>query len=200
MKDPTRMQGKCVSSMINKNIARPSSSSGCFWYSRSFHHSKVLVKVYKSVFSRLHFLKPSFLKVSCRRLMNISEDASPKGAHRIRRRSLTFALSWVRLSCTMAPRISRSPRVILTMKQDEGLRRRREMERERLKERKNEEGSSQRVPLMSPKVEQTVARTRYFKASFTGEIDLIEGIARNESRMRSASRSRFDACSFSVHM
>jgi len=55
---------------------------------------------------------------------------------------------------------------------------------------------STRAPLMRPKVEQTAARTRYFKASFTDEIDLIEGIARNENRMRSASRasSRFYAC------
>lgn len=37
------------------------------------------------------------------------------------------------------------------------------------------------APLMRPKIEQTVARTRYFKASFTGEIDLIEGIARATS-------------------
>lgn len=61
---------------------------------------------------------------------------------------------------------------------------------------KNDEESSQRAPLMRPKVEQTAAKTRYFKASFTGEIDLIEGIARNENRMRSASRasSRFYAC------
>jgi len=57
--------------------------------------------------------------------------------------------------------------------------------------RKNDdEESSQRAPLMRPKVEQTAARMRYFKASFTGEIDLIEGIARNENRMRSASGGR----------
>lgn len=101
----------------------------------------------------------------------------------------------------MAPRISRSPRVILTMKQDEGptLKRKREKEQERLKERKNDKESSQRAPLMRPKVEQTVARTRYFKASFTSEIDLIEGIARNENQPVGRTTSRFDACSLSVY-
>lgn len=63
---------------------------------------------------------------------------------------------------------------------------------------RHEGGDSGKTPLMRSKVEQTVARTRYFKASFTGKIDLIEGMARNEDRMRSTSRwrraSRFYAC------
>lgn len=45
-----------------------------------------------------------------------------------------------------------------------------------VRERREE---SKRASLMRPKVEQTAAATRYFKASFTDEIDLIEGIARN---------------------
>lgn len=49
---------------------------------------------------------------------------------------------------------------------------------------------SKRASLMRPKVEQTAAATRYFKASFTDEIDLIEGIARNENRMRSTRTGR----------
>jgi len=47
-----------------------------------------------------------------------------------------------------------------------------------------------RASLMRPKVEQTAAGTRYFKASFTDEIDLIEGIARNENRTRSTRTER----------
>lgn len=60
-----------------------------------------------------------------------------------------------------------------------------------------ERREAKRTSLMRPKVEQSAARTRYFKASFTSEIDLIEGTARNENRMRSTRSgpaSRFYAC------
>lgn len=121
MKNPARLQGKCFTFhrwLIKVSLVHHRHPS-CFRHS-IFLSSESLGRS-ESVFSRLHFPK-SFPKTSCRHLMNISKDASPRGAHRIRRRSLTFALSWVRLSCTMAPRISRSPRVILTKKQDEGRR------------------------------------------------------------------------------
>lgn len=141
--------------------------------------------------------------------MNISEDASPSPRIdaptfvTVRFIAGSFHSTTTPMRRTTAPRISRSRlqggrvRVIPTTRgrrgeqQDEG-RSRAKGRKTRRRRRKND--GIRRCALMRPRVEQTVAGTRYFKASFTGEIDLIEGIAGNEDRMRSQPASRFYAC------
>lgn len=182
MENPARMEGKCFTFhrwSIKVSLVHHRHPS-CFRHS-IFLSSESLGKS-KSVFNRLNTFRETVVHENVLSPLNehFRRCVSPRDARRVRRRSLTFALSWVRLSCTTAPRISRLPRVILAMKGDAQREREREGRgrgKEGLEERKNDGESSQRARLMRPKVEQTAARTRYFKASFTGKIDLIEGIA-----------------------
>jgi len=155
--------------MADKSPARPSSSSAPGFSRSTFYHSGLAVKV-KACFGGRAF-------------RNVSSSLNEHFRRCVDGVRYTVRFMCSRLSRANLP-LTTKVRVISTMGQDEGWH----------EGRKNVKSVLQGDWLMRPKVEGRTDRcrvsTRYFKAPFTGQIDLIEGIARNEKRTRSASQPR----------